>query len=789
MSKVTHAASILFCLLSLPYGETRAEYDAEGLFKQVSPSIVTILSFDEKGRQDGQGSGVVIDKGRVATNCHVVREANSLKIATGSKEYAAHWTQADPSRDICLISTEGITALPIDLRKLGDIKIGETVFAVGNPLGFGLSVSSGLISTISPYRNEQVIVASVPLSPGSSGGGLFDSQGRLLGITTAILTAGQNLNIVLPADWITELAKRGVAPPPPIVAPGPEPRWMEEAQALQGAAKLPEFEKHVRKWREAQPNSALAAAYLGAALGGTNPSEAEAALRDAVRQDDKNEFAWFVLAKLLYQLDWKDEALRTLNKAQLLSPNHGSIYSTKAEWLLADGKLKDAYSAAHEATRAEPGLSHHWRILGVIADKLDRADESAKAYQVALKLNPLDDKLKQALSNVLARNGKTDDAHLTLGKDDSNNPANVETWISMGFTESNRKRYGDAERAFRKAISISPENYRAWIGLGAVLSETNRLKDAEQAYDKAYGLKPDNPGIVAEVLTNRGNAKSKQGDKRGALQDIQAAVQIDPSYANAWRSLGILKQENRDYKGVAQAFAKVVNSEIANAADWASLGEAFEALGEKIQAQEALEKAEKLGPNDPLVLQRLTGYYGRNGDLQKALVYIDRALKVDPSTAVNWSSKGYALMKLGRLPESISTLETATNLDPQLANAWINLGEAQMLSNNLGKAIPSLEKAISLAPSSLDARWFLAQSYVNSRQAEKARTQANMLLKAQPDMPQALAVLTMSYLMDNNSDAALNNYRKIQARNPQMAKSVRAMAVSQGLAGAQSLPE
>jgi len=112
-----------------------------------------------------------------------------------------------------------------------------------------------------------------------------------------------------------------------------------------------------------------------------------------------------------------------------------------------------------------------------------------------------------------------------------------------------------------------------------------------------------------------------------------------------------------------------------------------------------------------------------------------------------------------------------------------------MRSNQLGKAIQSLEKAITLAPAALDARLYLAQSYLGSRQAGKARTHANAILKTQPELPQTLAIMTLAELMDNNSAAALTNYRKIQARSPQIARSVKAMAVSQKLVGAQALPD
>lgn len=224
-----------------------------------------------------------------------------------------------------------------------------------------------MVSTISLYRNEQVIVASISLSPGSSGGGLFDKRGRLLGITTAILSAGQNLNIVLPAEWIAELSKRGEASPAAIKIPEPEPRWIEEAQALSSTGNLSALEKHALEWRENQPSSALAAAYLGLALIDNRPIDAEAALREAVRLDDKNEYAWFLLSLLLQQQGQKDEAEQALMRAQKLLPNHGGIYKLRAKWLLSANKLKEAYSVILEAIRLEPGVNDHWRTLGIIS--------------------------------------------------------------------------------------------------------------------------------------------------------------------------------------------------------------------------------------------------------------------------------------------------------------------------------------------------------------------------------------------------------------------------------------
>jgi tetratricopeptide (TPR) repeat protein len=108
------------------------------------------------------------------------------------------------------------------------------------------------------------------------------------------------------------------------------------------------------------------------------------------------------------------------------------------------------------------------------------------------------------------------------------------------------------------------------------------------------------------------------------------------------------------------------------------------------------------------------------------------AIALDGTNSHAWSGKGFALMKLGRLPAAVEALETAVRLDPELSNAWINLGEAQMRNHNLGRAIQALEKAMTLAPAAMDARWFLAQSYLNVRLPAKSREQAEKLLENCP---------------------------------------------------------
>ncbi len=179
------------------------------VFKRASPSLVTVSAFDERDQQSGQGSGIAIGGERIVTNCHVVREAYRLTAASGETCYPATWVTSNPTRDLCVISAEGYEAAAASVRTLDSVVVGEPLFAAGNPLGFRLAVSAGLVAAVARVRGERVIVSTAPQLPGASGGGLFDAQGRLLGVITAIMTSGQNLNPALSAEWIAQLADRG----------------------------------------------------------------------------------------------------------------------------------------------------------------------------------------------------------------------------------------------------------------------------------------------------------------------------------------------------------------------------------------------------------------------------------------------------------------------------------------------------------------------------------------------------------------------------------------------------
>lgn len=187
-----------------------AALTAEQLFAQASPSIVRINVYDPAGRGVASGSGVVVDRDTVITNCHVVENGMAIKARQGSEQFDAAVELADETHDLCRLRVPGLNAPSVAMGSVASLSVGQKVYAIGSPQGLDLTLSDGLVSSLREGPDGTYIQTSAPVSPGSSGGGLFNEQGQLVGIVTFQSRQGQNLNFAIPVDWISRMsATRG----------------------------------------------------------------------------------------------------------------------------------------------------------------------------------------------------------------------------------------------------------------------------------------------------------------------------------------------------------------------------------------------------------------------------------------------------------------------------------------------------------------------------------------------------------------------------------------------------
>jgi hypothetical protein len=170
-------------------------------------SVVTLVALDDHEQPLCLGSGFFTSaNGLVATNAHVIEGAAKVVIRwQGKSGTATRIVRFDPRFDLVILQSS-FSATPA--LKLGDSElatVGEEVIALGNPYGLEGTVSTGIISGLRLMNGAKHLQITAPISPGSSGGPIFNSNGDVIGIATATLSSGQNLNFALSANLINEI--------------------------------------------------------------------------------------------------------------------------------------------------------------------------------------------------------------------------------------------------------------------------------------------------------------------------------------------------------------------------------------------------------------------------------------------------------------------------------------------------------------------------------------------------------------------------------------------------------
>jgi len=760
--------------------------DAARIFERVAPSVVTVQTLDESDRTDGHGSGVVIAAMRVVTNCHVVRDATTLKVRHADKTLPGNWLSADLPRDLCLVEVPGLDAPPVKQRTSDLLTTGERVFAVGNPLGFGLSVSEGVISIIAPTQGEKRIYTSASLSPGSSGGGLFDSEGRLIGITTAVMSLGQNLNVAMPAEWITEMAGRGTPPPMIPETPPPEPRWQIDANAPRIKRDWKALAELTQRWIEAQPKSPTAWQVQGLAQQNLGKlDDAEKSQRASLALHERNAEAWVELGSTLDLLGRKKESEQAFHQAMRVYPGSGYPHLQLAKVRYVEKRYDEAKKGAKIAVRQSANNAFSWWLLGDVEEKLGNPEAASKAFRVALRHLPNEPELTASLARTLAAAGHGDQAREVIAQSPGAAKMSAAEWINLGFAESQRKRYTDAENAFRKALEVDPRSATAWANLALMQYNSGRRKAAEASIDQALAINPDH----VPALSHRAEKRAQAKDYPAARLLLERIVVLAPQQVTGWRWLGMVQFETNDYAGAVESFRRATALPAALIEDWVGLGNSLIKIGKFTEAENALKAAERLAPDNNGALMGLASVYGNLGDNQRALAYCERLLAADGSSIHAWSGKGYALIRLNRYDEAVQALETAIRLQPDFANAWINLGHALLMQKQLGKSIHALERATRLSPEAADAQLYLAQAYLASQQFPPARLTLNKLMALQPNFPPGLGLTTLLNLIEGKNQDAKASFLLLSTVNPAAARTFRSEAIARGIPGAATLPE
>jgi len=180
---------VIFLFAVCLNGQTKTQSVASSIYERCHSGVVVVVPLDKDDKPLGQGSGFILAANRVVTNHHVLADSSNAVVlfADGDTVRVEGFLADNPTRDITIIAVNTGIRAPL---KLGDelaLKQGDDVYAIGAPRGLDLSITNGIVSGFRSIEDQFLLQTTAAIAPGSSGGPLFNRDGRVVGVTTSLL--------------------------------------------------------------------------------------------------------------------------------------------------------------------------------------------------------------------------------------------------------------------------------------------------------------------------------------------------------------------------------------------------------------------------------------------------------------------------------------------------------------------------------------------------------------------------------------------------------------------------
>lgn len=195
-----------------PVRAEQAELDAEQLYRAVAGSVhlvaaVASLEDIKNKRNINQGSAVAISDRELITNCHVVKDKALVFLLRHGQARPAAVGRGDTDSDLCTLTVNGTSLAPVaQVRPFASLVVGERVYTIGSPKGLENTLGDGLVAGLRKRGKLRLVQITAPISQGSSGGGVFDRFGNLVGVTSFFLNEAQAINFAISIDDYAAIA-------------------------------------------------------------------------------------------------------------------------------------------------------------------------------------------------------------------------------------------------------------------------------------------------------------------------------------------------------------------------------------------------------------------------------------------------------------------------------------------------------------------------------------------------------------------------------------------------------
>lgn len=554
---------ITFTVMASFFAQDLQASTANDIYNRSSHNVLVLEGLDAQGKIQLQASATSLGNDVAFTQCDLLGGADKWVVIQDRHVFSAYPRQRDESRNLCRLDVPGLRTAQLNIVPFEEIRIGQRVYAIGNALGLGLSLSEGLVSGIRDISGESWIQTTAALAPGSEGGALFDENGRLLGMTDYRKRDGQNINFAAPAAWLPQIVERaGLS--------NTLGKLQSEAASLAYAENWKALTDLATDWSRQQPENYEPWLWLGlASEGGQNWSgavdayekslarmpasvsitlalvrnqlrlnQAEKALdvlHAAIEQNRETADLWFAQGVTEQIMGHVDASEKSFTRAVELDPVDAKSWERLFDNAVSRRDFQSARQAAAHLTEIGPERPDYWLRLAQAYYSLGLSNRALRAADRAALIAPDSGDTHVWRGTVLVQLRAYGLAIEALKRGITANPSRLDwAWEQLATAYYQLNLYPEAIAAQREAVRLGP-NQSSYRGeLGVMLKDDGQEAEALSLFEALSGKYPDDPFPWRQI----GFVQAKSGHYAEAIKALEQSLRLAPDQAKVWQALG-----------------------------------------------------------------------------------------------------------------------------------------------------------------------------------------------------------------------------------------------------------
>ncbi|HIK06567.1 MAG TPA: tetratricopeptide repeat protein [Trichormus sp. M33_DOE_039] len=492
----------------------------------------------------------------------------------------------------------------------------------------------------------------------------------------------------------------------------------------------------------------------------------EAILSTDISQGNTTASQWLERGNQLWRLRRYEEAVKAFDEAIKLKPSFVYLaYYGKGLVLGWNGKYQEAVAALKSATELKSDYISAWDTISVVYRKLNQPEKALVAIEKAIKIQPRNPNFYNEQYVVLDNLKRYAEAETAINKAIELNPR-AAFYNNRGIFYYEQKKWDLALADYNQALKINPDYADAYNNRGNFYKKHKKGDLALVDYNQAIKINPD----LAEAYNNRGDLYYDQKKWELALADYNQSIKINPDLAEAYYNRGNLYKEQKKWELALADFNQSLKINPDFAQGYIGRGIIYYEQKKRESALADFNQSIKINPDFADAYYNRGNFYKKQKKWDLALADFNQSLKINPALALAYCSRGIIYYEQKKWDLALADYNQALKINPDYADAYYSRGIIYYEQKKWDLALADYNQVLKINPDFADAYYSRGIIYYDQNKWDLALADYNQVLKINPDFAQGYIVRGIIYYDQNKRELALADYNQALKINPDLAQ-------------------